>query len=80
MLIEAISKIVDNVQENTRKAPIRFKSGAYTSWLEATPTTFINQGNILLLFSNLNSGSGILPRLISISIRGSNPPKADQER
>ncbi len=65
----------------------RIESGAYTSWLparhrsrsgeaggEATPTAFSHQRTVPRMFYIINSGSGILPRLMSISIRATTQP------
>jgi hypothetical protein len=57
--MEAVSKIADGVQG---QGVPRIESGAYTSWLEATPTNFLAIIMFHRLISNINSGSGILPR------------------
>ena len=76
------------------RAPIRFKSEAYTSWLEATPTNSLIHRDVHPAMSTLKGGSGILPRFpfynsqrsiwtldeVLKPILGFAPPACDQRR
>ncbi len=56
--LEAISKMVGCVQGSASGGSICFKSGAYTSWLKATPTTKKPIDPSFFDFPAKDSGSG----------------------